>query len=164
VAGRTGVALVELYDADAAVPFPARKLVNVATRGVVGGGQGQLIAGFVVGGTVPKRFLIRGVGPALAALSPGLGALPDPSLQVVRTESRPTGVVDVLVRENDSWDVGNPPGLVATATAAVGAFPLAPGGRDAALLLTLPPGTYSAQVGGPAGATGVALVEVYEMP
>jgi hypothetical protein len=82
----------------------------------------------------------------------------------VRTESRPTGVVDVLVRENDSWDVGNPPGLVATATAAVGAFPLAPGGRDAALLLTLPPGTYSAQVGGPAGATGVALVEVYEMP
>jgi hypothetical protein len=46
----------------------------------------------------------------------------------------------------------------------VGAFPLAPGGRDAALLLTLPPGTYSAQVGGPAGATGVALVEVYEMP
>ena len=164
VAGRTGVALVELYDADAAVPFPARKLVNVATRGVVGGGQGQLIAGFVVGGTVPKRFLIRGVGPALAALSPGLGALPDPWLQVVRTESRPAGVVDVLVRENDSWDVGNPPALVAAATAAVGAFPLAAGGRDAALLLTLPPGTYSAQVGGPAGATGVALVEVYEMP
>jgi hypothetical protein len=164
VAGRTGVALVELYDGDAAVPFPARKLVNVATRGLVGGGQGQLIAGFVVGGTVPKRFLIRGVGPALAALSVGLGALPDPWLQVVRTESRPAGVVDVLVRENDSWEVGNSPGLVAAATAAVGAFPLAPGGRDAALLLTLPPGTYSAQVGGPAGATGVALVEVYEMP
>ncbi|MFZ9745429.1 MAG: Ig-like domain-containing protein [Opitutaceae bacterium] len=164
VAGRTGVALVELYDADAAVPFPARKLVNVATRGVVGGGQGQLIAGFVVSGTVPKRFLIRGVGPALAALSPGLAALPDPWLQVVRTESRPAGVVDVLVRENDSWEVGNPPDLVTAATVAVGAFPLAPGGRDAALLLTLPPGTYSAQVGGPAGSTGVALVEVYEMP
>jgi hypothetical protein len=156
--------LVELYDAEEAVSFPERRLINVATRGVVGDGQNQLIAGFYVGGTVPKRFLIRGVGPALASVSPGIAALPDPRLQVVRTEARAGGVVDQLVRENDSWEVGNPAGLVAAAGAAVGAFPLPSGGRDAALVLTLPPGSYSAQLSGPPASTGIALVEVYELP
>ena len=36
--------------------------------------------------------------------------------------------------------------------------------RDAALQVTLQPGTYSAQVSGFNGTTGVALVEVYELP
>jgi hypothetical protein len=46
----------------------------------------------------------------------------------------------------------------------VGAFSLDAGSKDAALLLTLAPGVYSAQVTGVNGATGVALVEVYDVP
>jgi len=39
-----------------------------------------------------------------------------------------------------------------------------PTSLDAVLLVTLPPGIYTAQVSGVNGTTGVALVEVYEMP
>jgi hypothetical protein len=46
----------------------------------------------------------------------------------------------------------------------VGAFALATQSRDAALVATLPPGSYTAQVSGAGGTTGVALVEVYEVP
>jgi hypothetical protein len=46
----------------------------------------------------------------------------------------------------------------------VGAFPLVTGSGDTALLLELAPGNYTAQVSAPAGAGGVALLEVYEVP
>ena len=63
----TGVGLVEVYDADdPAERLPTAKVVNIATRGEVGTGGDILIAGFVVSGDVPKRILIRGIGPQLA--------------------------------------------------------------------------------------------------
>lgn len=158
VGGGTGVALVELYDVDAAQPFTPQKLVNVATRGVVGAGQAQLIAGFVVSGNTAKKVLVRAVGPTLGRAPFNVaGTLADPQLRLVRG-------ADVVVRENDNWESGNDAALVADAASRVGAFPLAAGGRDAALLLSLPPGTYSAQVTGAGTSTGIALVEVYEVP
>jgi hypothetical protein len=45
-----------------------------------------------------------------------------------------------------------------------GAFVLPPASRDAALVITLPPGNYTAQVTVATGETGLALVEVYEVP
>src|SRR5581483_10197946 len=47
---------------------------------------------------------------------------------------------------------------------AVGAFALSPSSADTALVATLPAGSYSAQVAGAAGTTGVALVEIYTVP
>jgi hypothetical protein len=44
------------------------------------------------------------------------------------------------------------------------AFALGAGSQDGALVLTLPPGAYTAQVSGVGNATGVGLVEVYEVP
>ena len=44
-----------------------------------------------------------------------------------------------------------------------GAFALVPGLVDAALLVTLDPGAYSAVVDATDGGAGVALVEVYEV-
>ncbi len=158
VGGTTGIALLELYDVDSLQPFSTQKVMNVATRGVVGTGQGQLIAGFVVSGNTPKKVLIRGVGPTLAAAPFNVGGtLPDPVLRLVRSDG-------LIVRENDNWEAGNDAALISDASIKVGAFPLATASKDSAMLLNLPPGTYNAQVTGSGSTTGVALIEVYEIP
>jgi hypothetical protein len=65
------------------------------------------------------------------------------------------------IAENDNW--GGAPELTEAGNS-VGAFAVAGAdSKDAILLLTLPAGTYSAQVSGPAGG-GAALVEIYEIP
>ncbi len=158
VGGGTGIALVELYDADTLQPFSAQKVTNVATRGIVSSGQNQLIAGFLVSGNTSKKVLIRAVGPTLGGAPFNVGGvLPDPLLRLVRSDS-------LVVRENDNWETGNDAALISEASAKVGAFPLTRNSKDAAILINLPPGSYSAQVTGSGTTTGVALVEVYEVP
>ena len=151
-ANRTGTALVEIYAADA----NSTRLVNLSTRAFVDIGSGIGIAGIVVRGQQPGRYLVRGIGPALTAFGVG-GALADPVLVL-------TTSLGVTVASNDNWSVNTNAGELANAAAAVGAFPLPANSRDAALLLTLPPGSYTALVSGAANTTGVALVEVYEVP
>ena len=51
-----------------------------------------------------------------------------------------------------------------SAFTATGAFTLNPAHADSVLLLTLPPGNYTAQVSGLNGGTGIALCEIYEVP
>jgi len=47
----------------------------------------------------------------------------------------------------------------------VGTFPwTSRASKDAALIATLPPGTYSAVVSGVNGSAGMVLIEVYELP
>jgi hypothetical protein len=159
VGGTTGIAMVELYDADTWQAFSTEKLINISSRGQVGSGTQMLVAGFVVNGSASKKVLIRGVGPALAAI--GLTtAIGDPKVRLNRYVNGSW----VLVRENDNWEMGNDPALVRTATAKIGATPpLAAGSLDAALLLVLPPGVYTAELGGANGSTGVGLLEVYEV-
>jgi hypothetical protein len=143
-----GVVLVEVYDAGSGT---AVRLVNVSARNFVGTGDNILIAGFVVDGTVGRTLLIRAVGPTLAAFGVP-GTLTDPKLEILSDKA-------VKLVENDNWSST----LESTATS-VGAFPLLTGSRDAALVVTLPPGAYSAQVSGIANGTGEALIEVYEVP
>jgi hypothetical protein len=158
VAGTSGVALVEAYDADPdAVTARSRKIINIATRGQVSSGENVLIAGLVVTGPGPRTYLIRAVGPTLANAPFNVaGALADPFLQIFQGET--------LLRENDDWDapLSAQPALRDAATR-VGAFPLQVR-RDAAMIITLQPGSYTAKVTGFQAATGVSLVEVYEMP
>ncbi len=150
----TGVALIEAYDADA--PSAASRFVNVSARTEVGVGEGILIAGFVIDGTIPKSVLIRGVGPGLIPLGlPSSSILVDPQLRLFDGAGR-------MLQENNDWAGATE--LVA-AFARVGAFNLpGPSSRDAALLVTLPPGSYTAQVSGVGETAGVALIEVYEVP
>ncbi|HMD60065.1 MAG TPA: hypothetical protein VKG78_01460, partial [Opitutaceae bacterium] len=153
--GDTGVALAEVYDATPAGTYtPATpRLVNISTRVQVGTGGNILIAGFVIGGATSRTVLIRASGPALAQFGVA-GTLPDPELQLY---SGPT-----VIESNNGWG-GNP--QIASTAASVGAFPWAnPMSADSALLVTLPPGAYTAQVSGASGDTGVALIEVYEVP
>ncbi len=152
VSGGAGLALVEIYDAG---PGLAPRLTNLSARTLVGTGADALIAGFVVDGTLPKRLLIRAVGPTLGAFGVG-GTLADPALTL-----RPLGSENI-VATNDDWR--GTPALKAAFTS-VGAFALATdNSRDAALAIELAPGAYTATVSGKQNTTGVALVEVYELP
>lgn len=162
----TGISLVEAYDADAdAVTARSRRLVNIATRGQVFGGESVLIAGLVVTGPGPRTFLIRGVGPTLLKPPFNLGgALLDPFLEIYRGET--------LLRENDDWDSPvNGQAALREAAKKVGAFALAETrdtalrtGLDSAMLITLPPGSYTAKLSGFEGTTGIGLIEIYEVP
>jgi hypothetical protein len=141
-----------LYE-DPAGAGATSRLVNLSARAPVGAGEGLLIAGFTLSGNVPRRVLVRGIGPALTDFGV-TGVLTNPVLTLFRGATR--------VQENDDW--GGDPALVA-AFAAAGAFPLGdPAGRDAAFTTLLAPGSYTVQVAGSGGGTGVALVELYELP
>ncbi len=153
--GSAGVALVEVYDVSENATA-AQRIINLASRGAAGSGDDTLTAGFYISGTVPKRVLLRGVGPALEALGVS-GTLADPTLKLFNQSG-------AIVATNDNWgETADGPAIASTA-AVVGAFALPPGGRDAALLLNLAPGLYTAQVAAPAGTSGAALVEIYEVP
>ncbi len=152
--GDTGVALAEVFDADAA-NAPSH-LTAISARANVGTGNDVLIAGFVITGSVNKSVLIRGLGPALTAQGVTSGYLPDP-----RVEIYPAGS-STYTYANQKW--GGTAQLLA-AFNATGASPIADtNSNDAALLLSLPPGAYTAILKSASGATGVGLVEVYEMP
>jgi hypothetical protein len=156
----TGVALVEVYDATAAGTYtPATpRLVNISARLQVGTAGNILIAGFVIGGSTSKTVLIRVSGPALIPFGV-TGTLPDPQLQLYQSNANATST---LLGSNNGWG-GN--FQIAEAAASVGAFAWSnPLSNDSALLITIPPGAYTAQVSGASGDTGVALAEVYEVP
>ena len=153
----TGVALAEIYDASGlAYTATTPRFVNFSARAPVGVGQGVLIAGFVIDGSAERTVLIRAVGPTLASYGVG-GVLADPVLELTQAVNGTT----VSIATNDNW--GGDAQLTAVANA-VGAFSLSAASKDAVLLVTLPPGVYSAKVSGVGATTGVALIEIYEVP
>jgi hypothetical protein len=156
--GDTGVALAEVYDATPPANYTpsSPRLINISARVQVGTDSGILIAGFVIGGSTSKTVLIRGSGPALAKFGVP-GVLPDPELSLYQSVNQ----TNLLIQTNTGW--GADPQIAAAADA-VGAFSWgASATLDSAILVTLPPGVYSAEVAGAIGDTGVALVEVYEV-
>jgi hypothetical protein len=149
----TGVALAEVYDATPPgtyVPSSSR-LVNLSARVMVGTGSNVLIAGFVIGGSTSKTVLIRASGPALVPFGVA-GTLPDPQLTLIGTG---------VQISNNGWGGDT---QIASTAAATGAFSWAsPASNDSAILVTLAPGAYTAEVAGASNDSGVALVEVYEV-
>ena len=146
----TGIALAEIYDAE---PGANSRLLSLSARADVGTGENVLIAGLVINGTTPKRILVRGIGPTLANYGVA-NPLADPVLRLFNA----TGGV---ITENDDW--GGSPEMSA-ASAQVFAFALPDHSLDAVILITLPPGLYSAHLLGSGQTTGVGLIEVYEAP
>ncbi len=161
----SGTALLEVYDVAANSAVPTKQLVNISTRATLANGDDVVIAGFVVAGAAPKRVLIRAVGPGLTAFNVPR-TLSDPMLKLYDAKG-------VVLARNDNWETPQPIDVlqfsttaadVNAADTAAGAFALQPGSKDAALVVTLSPGAYTAILSGAAGATGAALVEVYELP
>ena len=84
--------------------------------------------------------------------------LADPQLELTQAINGS----NVVVATNDNW--GGDAQITSVAST-VGAFALgSAASKDAAILVTLPPGIYTAKASGAAGSTGVALIEVYEVP
>lgn len=153
--GGGGMVLAEIYD----VAGGARQFSATSTRGRVVAGS-ALTAGLVLTGDVPRRLLVRGVGPALAGHNVTDG-IADPVVAVHDMTGRE-------LAQNDNWQnqaagfAG--PAEVAAASLSVGLYSFSNGSKDAALIVTLPPGTYTAQVTAAGAAPGSAVVEIYELP
>jgi uncharacterized protein (DUF1800 family) len=132
-----------------------QRLINLSTRAQVGVGANAPVVGFVIGDGAPKRVLIRAVGPTLGGAPYNVpGVLANPRLELYSGSSK--------IADNDNWTTTSVGG--STTFASVGAFGLPAGSADAALIATLGPGNYSAQVTGVGTAnTGAVLLEVYDV-
>jgi hypothetical protein len=130
-------------------PVAADNLVNLSTRLFVGTGDSVLIGGFIIQGTQASTVVLRAIGPSLTARGVG-GALSDPVLRLRN------GAGD-LVAENDDWAEG-------PNAASIQDEKLAPDdSRESAIQVTLDPGAYTVTVSGFNNATGVGLVELYDL-
>jgi len=99
-----------------------------------------------------QQILVRGIGPTLAKFGV-TNALAAPVLKVYDS----TGA---RIAFNDSWANSTE---VSSAAAATGAFALDAGTKDAALVLSLSPGSYTLEIS-TAGAAGEALADIYAVP
>ncbi len=137
-----GTGVVDAYDLS---PASAARLANIATRGLIQPGDKLMIAGFIVQNG-PVRAVILAVGPSLSAFGIN-NALPDTTLQVRDSNG-------AIVLEDDDWQTSQKAEIQAT-----GLQPSDP--KEAAVVVTLQPGQYTAQVRGKPEATGIGVVEVF---
>lgn len=143
----TGIGLVEVYDLDSG---PGSTLLNIATRGRVDIDPNALIGGFFLGGTEAKRILVRAIGPSLAAAS-----VPNPLADPILELRDGNGV---LLDSNDDWGLSPDQAEIQ----ASGAAPTDP--KESAVVQILPAGPFTAIVRGVNNTTGVASVEIYQLP
>jgi hypothetical protein len=138
----TGTGVVDAFDLSAASPA---RLANIATRGLIQPGDKLMIAGFIIqNGAI--QTVVRAIGPSLTAFGVA-NALPDTTLQVKDQNG-------ATVIENDDWQTSQKQALEAT-----GLQPT--NNLEAAVVITLQPGQYTAQVRGKPEATGTGVVQAY---
>lgn len=146
-AGANGIGIVEVFNIDNLTPS---RLENLSTRAVVGMGEQQMIAGITIRDT-PRTVVVRTQGPGLARYGIG-NFVPDTVLTIVSQDDGHT------VAQNDDWQTdprnarlgGDLSGFAPTDA------------REAALVLTLPPGAYTALVTTRTN-PGVGIVEVFDV-
>ncbi len=130
---------------ESATAFATSSAVNISTRANVGTSDNVMIAGFILAGSGQKNVIIRALGPSL----PVPGALADPVLELHDASG-------ALIATNDNWRTSQQNEIIATG--------LSPGNdKESAILATLNPGVYTAIVRGFSNATGVGLIEVYDL-
>jgi len=145
--GTTGVALVEVYDLSGA---EAAQLANISTRGFIDGGDGHvMIAGFILaGGSGGSRVIVRAIGPSLT--SAGIeDPLANPTLELHDGNG-------IAIAFNDDWKDSQRAEIEATG--------LPPhDDRESAIVASLAAGPYTAVLAGRNGASGIGLIEVYNL-
>lgn len=142
--GNTAVGLVEVYD----LQTNSGRASNISTRGQVSGGDNVMIAGFAVQGPQLKGVVMRGLGPGLQGFvsSP----LPDSTIELRNS----TGA---LIKSNTGWQ-NDPNSVLITSN-----HLQPPNVNDSALYDQLAPGNYTVILKSPTNATGVGLIEVYDV-
>ena len=141
----SGTGLVELFD----LHTSGGRAGNIASRGHVLTGNDVMIAGFIVGGSAPKELIVRGLGPSL--VDAGIAnPLSDPTIQLVDSSGNVLGTSDDWETEPDAQIIRNK-GLAPSR------------GNEAALHTNVNPGAYTAVLRGFDNATGIGLVEVYDL-
>ena len=132
----------------AALATVSAELANLSVRLNVGSGEASMIGGFIISGDAPKKVVIRGLGPSLAA-----AGIPNP-LAASTLELRDASGASLAV--NSNWRETQQDEIAATG--------LAPTRDDEpALVRTLTPGAYTASMTAQSAATGVGLLEVYDI-
>ncbi|HEX7517184.1 MAG TPA: hypothetical protein VF345_07850 [Chthoniobacterales bacterium] len=127
-------------------PDGAVELANISTRGNVGAGDNILIGGIILNSSTAERsFLIRALGPSLNIN----GAMADPKIEVRASDG-------TLVGSNDNWRDSQQQQIIATGAAPTNDL-------EAAMVLPLPGESYTVQVSGVNGATGIGIVEIYAL-
>jgi hypothetical protein len=149
--GGTGIAIVEVYEIASGVP--GSTLTSISTRSLVDVDDDVQIGGFAIGGSTARTVVIRASGPALDESFGLVGALINPVVSLIDQSNGNT----LATAEN--WDSS-----LTTHFDAVGAFAWTAGSRDAAIVTTLNPGSYTVIVSGKNKGTGVALIEIYDLP
>ena len=151
----TGIALVEAYDLSPGTGNST--LGNISTRAFVQTDDNVMIGGFIVQGTTSKRLIVRAIGPELTQFGVP-DALANPTLELHDT----TGA---LLASNDNWTTTIIGGLITDSQVRdILDSGFAPANRnESAMIVTLPPGKYTAVVRGVSDTTGIALVEVYDL-
>ncbi len=136
---------------------PISTLGNISTRAFVQTGDNVVIGGFIVQGARPKKVVIRAIGPELTQHGVP-NALANPTLELYDH----TGA---LISSNNNWATTVIGGIITmNQVAAIRASGYAPSDpRESAMIVNLPPGSYTAIVRGVGNMTGVALVEVYDL-
>jgi sugar lactone lactonase YvrE len=132
---------------------------SISSRAYVGTGNNILIGGFYVVGNTSATVLVQAIGPALSGSPFNVsGVLQHPTLTIHQYQNGN----DVVLYQDTGWGSSQ---VLLNAAAAVYAQPvLSPGSADSELLVTLPPGGYTAEVVGADGGTGVALCGIYQLP
>lgn len=143
-----------------AVPPPPARLTNISTRLQVLTADKVGVGGFIIQGTGTKRILIRGLGPSLAQPPFNVpNTLADPFLTLHTTDAQGH---DVTLATNDSWKVDAATGQSQETT--ISATGLSPSSDlEAAMVVSLAPGSYTAVLSGNGNGTGNALVDVNDL-
>jgi hypothetical protein len=139
------VGLVEVYDLDAE---GAAKVVNISTRGFIQTGENVMIGGLIITGNDPSQLVLRGIGPSLGAFGVP-NVLGDPLLELHDGNG-------ALIRANNDWRETQEVALQNTGLAPTNNL-------ESAILISIPPGNYTAVLKGADGGTGNGLVEVYKL-
>lgn len=142
-----GIGLIEIYDRD---PATGSELANISTRGSVGAQNNVMIGGFILGGNGNTRVAVRALGPSLGEF--GLtNLLSDPTLElhdmngatlIANDNWTDDQAVANLLREN-GLGLGNP--------------------WESGIFTSLPPGQFTAILGGKNGGAGLGTIEIYNL-
>jgi len=129
---------------------PDASMLNNSTRLATGSGNDVLIGGFIITGPTKKKVIVRGLGPSLKINgAPIPGTLADPVIQLYRSDGS-------IVAANNDWKDSQPTEIQNSG--------LAPADdREAAIVASLDPGNYTVVLSGRNNATGIGLVEAYDI-